>query len=319
MKTRIKKTSIAAIIAALLFTCLAASVQAKDISNEDIASGAVAVAVVTAISPETRELTLKDGDKEFTFVAGPEVRNFDQIKRGDIVLVGYFTGLMIDLKPAAKNEKPSRMDMVEVMRAPKGDKPGAAIRETVHAVGIVKDINRKKRTVTIQGAKKTVVLKASKTVNLDKVKKGDRVEATFTTLYAVMVEPAPKVSGKIDIKAKSVAAGIGFEWGQGTMTMYDGTTWTFKVKGLSVIDVGISSIEAKGQVYHLVEAKDLEGTYISGQAGATFIAGGSASTLKNDKGVVLKLKSTQKGLKFTLAPGGLSITDVKQVKDTNQK
>lgn len=62
-------------------------------------------------------------------------------------------------------------------------------------------------------------------------------------------------------------------------------------------------------------AKDLEGTYISGQAGATFIAGGSASTLKNDKGVVLKLKSTQKGLKFTLAPGGMTITDLKQVKD----
>ena len=316
MQTKIGKSSLLVIIMALFFTALVAipSVQAKDIDDKGISSAAVAVAVVTAISPETRELALKDGDKEFTFVAGPEVRNFDQIKRGDIVLVGYYTGLMIDLQ-SADGGKPSRLDVVEVTRPPKGDKPGGAIRQTIHAVGIVEKVNKKDRTVTIQGAKNTVILKASKAVNLDKVKKGDRVNATFTTLYAVQVEPAPKVSGKIKIKTTSVAAGIGFEWGEGTMTMYDGTIWTCKIKGLSIIDVGISTIEASGEVYHLVVAEDLEGTYVSGQAGATFIAGGSASTLKNDKGVILKLKSTQQGLKFTLAPGGMSIRDIKQIKE----
>ncbi len=317
MQTKEIKSPAYAIIMALFFTAI--SVTQVLASNEPLeiedgaSSSAVAVAVVTAISPETRELTLKDGDNEFTFVAGPEVRNFDQIKRGDLVLVGYYTGLMIDLKPA-NGEKPSRLDVIELMRAPKGDKPGGAIRQTIHAVGVVEQVNKKDRTVKIQGAKKTVILKASKDIDLDKVKKGDRVEATFTTLYAVQVEPAPKVSGTIKLKTTSVAAGIGYEWGSGTMTMYDGTTWTFKVKGLSIIDVGISTIEAAGDVYHLVVGQDLEGTYITGEAGATFIAGGSASTLKNDKGVVIKLKSTQKGLKFTLAPGGLTISEVKQVK-----
>ncbi len=235
MRIKTGKAYISAVIMALFFTSLAGISFAQKTKNiidgKDLSSAAVAVAVVTAISPETRELTLKDGDNEFTFVARPEVRNFDQIKRGDIVIVGYYTGLMIDMKPA-DGQKPSRMDVIEVTRAPKGDKPGAAIRETIHAVGVVKEVNKKKRTVTIQGAKKTVILKASKSLNLDKVKKGDRVDATFTTLYAVQVEPAPKVSGTIKLKTTSVAAGIGFEWGSGTMTMYDGTTWTFKVKGL---------------------------------------------------------------------------------------
>jgi hypothetical protein len=105
-----------------------------------------------------------------------------------------------------------------------------------------------------------------------------------------------------------VAVGIGFEWGHGTLTMYDGTTHDFKVSGLSVVDVGVSSIEATGEVYHLVEAKDLEGSFLSGEAGGAFIEGGSASAMKNEQGVVMKLKSTQKGIKLTLAGKGLTIT-----------
>ena len=313
MKTNHKPLIMSAVLPALLVTSMlfcSATLANETEKVDGIVSADVTVAVITAIDPESRKITLKDGDNVFTYTAGPEVRNFDQLKRGDIVLMGYYAGLVLELKPA-NGEKPNRHDIVEVTRAAKGDKPGAAVQRTVHAIGIIKDINKKERIITIEGAKHTVILKAAKDVNLDKVKKGDRVDAVYTTLYAVQVEPAPKVSGKIKIKSRSVAAGIGFEWGEGTMVMYDGTVHTFKIKGLTVIDVGISTINATGEVYHLVEAKDLEGTYFSGQTGATFIAGGSATAMKNSNGVVLKLKSTQKGLKFTLAPGGMTITDVK--------
>jgi len=316
MKKDSRKSICFNVVMALLamFILAWSSVEAKEDSKamykpEGISTADVGVAVITAIVPETREITLKDGDREFTYVAGPEVRNFDQLKRGDIVLVAYYAGLVFDLKPA-DGKAPSRQDVLEIERAPKGDKPGFSIEHTLNAVGIIKKIDKKERTVTIEGAKRTVILKVSKAVDLSKVKKGDRVDAVFTTFYAVQVEPAPKVSGKIKISAKSVAVGIGYEWGSGTMTMYDGTTHTFKIKGLSIVDVGMTSIEATGEVYHLVEAKDLEGRYISGQTGATFIAGGAATAMKNDKGVVLKLRSTQKGIRFTLAPGGMTITDV---------
>ena len=104
-----------------------------------------------------------------------------------------------------------------------------------------------------------------------------------------------------------MAVGIGFEWGHGTLTMYDGTTHDFKVSGLSVVDVGVSSIEASGEVYHLVEAKDLEGSFLSGEAGGALIGGGSASAMRNEQGVVMKLKSTQEGVKLTLAGKGLTV------------
>ena len=89
--------------------------------------------------------------------------------------------------------------------------------------------------------------------------------------------------------------------------MDDGSTHKFKVNGLSLLDLGISKIEASGEVFHLVEAKDLAGNYISGEAGAALIGGGSAIAMKNENGVVIQLKSTQKGVKLTLAGKGLTI------------
>lgn len=59
-----------------------------------------------------------------------------------------------------------------------------------------------------------------------------------------------------------------------------------------------------------MEAKDLAGTYISGEAGAALIGGGSAIAMKNENGVVIQLKSTQKGVKLTLAAQGLKVTMV---------
>jgi hypothetical protein len=51
----------------------------------------------------------------------------------------------------------------------------------------------------------------------------------------------PKPSGAVSVETTSVAAGIGYQWGEGILT-YEGKEYKFKVKGLSVIDVGISSI-----------------------------------------------------------------------------
>ena len=56
-------------------------------------------ATVTAIDKATRTLTLKGADgKTFPLVAGPDVRNFDQIQVGSEVVVGYLEALAIELK-----------------------------------------------------------------------------------------------------------------------------------------------------------------------------------------------------------------------------
>src|SRR3954462_9429493 len=62
-----------------------------------------AEATVTAVDPATRKVTLKLNDgKTRTIIAGDEVRNFAQIKVGDIVKAKYVESISIELKKDGK-------------------------------------------------------------------------------------------------------------------------------------------------------------------------------------------------------------------------
>jgi hypothetical protein len=116
----------------------------------------------------------------------------------------------------------------------------------------------------------------------------------------------PPTTATIEFHGGSVAVGVGFSWGGGTLT-YDGKKYPISVNGLSAIDVGASKYSATGTVKHLKSVKDIEGTYVAGEAGATVAGGVSVSSMKNDKGVVIEFNTTRAGLQFTLAPKGASI------------
>lgn len=273
-----------------------------------VEDAAVAVATVVAIDKDSRTVTLKgpEGD-EFNYTAGPEVRNFDQVERGDRVIVQFYESMALALGPAGSGVR-KRVDTLDFQRAEPGAKPGASVTGMVEAEGTVEAIDVDNRTVTLRGAQRVVTLEVSEEVDLSTVEVGDTVDAVYVISYAIAVEPAPEVSGTVELSSTSIAIGVGVEWGNGTLTMADGSTHNFKVGGLSLLDLGVTTVEASGTVYHLVEASDLEGTYLSGEAGATLVAGGSARAMKNSKGVVLNLTSKQQGVRLTLAPGGMKIT-----------
>jgi len=277
------------------------------------AQAAVAVSTVVAIDKENRTLTLKEENGEkWDYVAGPEVRNFDQVKRGDQVIAKYFAAFAMAITNT-KAAIPARLDEVEVARAKQGEKPAVQFTHTVRAVGKVMAIDKEARIVTIKGATQSVEMEVSPKVDLSKINIGDEVEAAYIKSYGVKVEPAPAVSGTIEFTTTAAAFIVGVEWGHGTMTMHDGAVYSFDIKGVSVIDVGISKVEAKGEIFKLVEASDLQGTYAAGEAGAVVVAGGSALTMQNSKDVIIKVRSKQTGLKLTLAPEGLRISNVKRV------
>ena len=116
----------------------------------------------------------------------------------------------------------------------------------------------------------------------------------------------PPTTATIEFHGGAVAVGIGFSWGGGTLT-YDGKKYPISVNGLSAVDIGASKYSASGTVKHLKSLKDIEGTYVAGEAGATVAGGVSVSSMKNDKGVVIKFNTTRAGLQFTLAPKGANI------------
>ena len=127
----------------------------------------------------------------------------------------------------------------------------------------------------------------------------------FFSAAAVVADDAP--SGQVSIKSKSIAIGVGVTWGEGVLT-FQGKEYIFKLGGLSVVDLGVSSLSVAGEVYNLKNLADFNGTYVAASAGVAVAGGVSATAMKNQNGVVMKLTSTQKGVKFTLAPEGTKIT-----------
>jgi hypothetical protein len=137
----------------------------------------------------------------------------------------------------------------------------------------------------------------------------------FVSAVAVAAEGTPPVSadavpsGYMWLSGGSVAIGIGYQWGHGTLYYSkDQKQYKFKISGISVADVGAVGINAEGEVYNLASPEDLNGNYSAVSAGMTVIQGGSLAYLKNDHGVIIKLHSQTGGLHFNLSANGMHVT-----------
>lgn len=123
------------------------------------------------------------------------------------------------------------------------------------------------------------------------------------------VAPGSIPAGYVWFSGGSVAVGIGYTWGHGTLYYSkDQKEYKFKLSGVSVADVGAAGITAEGEVYNLTSPADLSGNFSAVTAGVTVIEGGSIAYLKNDKGVVIVLHSQTGGLRFNLSANGVRLT-----------
>jgi hypothetical protein len=115
-----------------------------------------------------------------------------------------------------------------------------------------------------------------------------------------------KVDATLRLSEGSFAAGIGWTWGHGTMN-YKGKTYKVKVQGLTVGEVGLTNVKAKGNVYNLSKLEDVDGVYASGGAAATAGKGAGASALTNANGVSILLTSVTKGASLKIAAEGIKL------------
>lgn len=178
------------ILAAALAMPLAA--QAEEMPARAIAEAVTGVATVEKIDANTREVTLKRGDgSTVTIVAGEEVRNFDQIKVGDIVETEIIEALAIAVEPASTKVL-ERREELSGHRAQPGEKPGAKTTRTVEIVAEVKAIDRKARTAVVKGPNRTVEVNVADDVDLSKVQVGDNVRLVYIESISIQVKPAAK-------------------------------------------------------------------------------------------------------------------------------
>ena len=74
--------------------------------------------------------------------------------------------------------------------------------------------------------------------------------AIVSVLAAPALAEEKTPDATIEFTGGSVAAGIGFSWGSGTVT-YKGKKHEVSVDGLSVGDVGASRVSLAGKIYNL--------------------------------------------------------------------
>jgi Cu/Ag efflux protein CusF len=146
-------------------------------------------ATVEKIDRSTREVTLRRFDGSLlTVVAGEEVRNFDQIRVGDVVEAEIIEALAVVVEPTSTKVR-ERRDEVSTTRARPGERPGAKTTRTVEIVATVQDIDRASRWVTVRGALQTVQLKVDESVDLSRIKRGDNVRAVYIETVSIRVRP----------------------------------------------------------------------------------------------------------------------------------
>jgi len=149
-------------------------------------------ATITAIDKPTRDVTLKGPQGNLlTVTAGPEVKNFDQLKVGDQVQLAFVEALTLELKKGGKLVV-GRTEQAGAAAAKPGAAPGGAIGRQVTVVADVVAVDPAKQVVTLKGPKQTVDLRVPDPEQFRNIAKGDQVEAKFTQAVAVAVEPAKK-------------------------------------------------------------------------------------------------------------------------------
>jgi hypothetical protein len=203
MKTRwtLALALIAATFAATAFAqkpeAAGGAVVASEPGKAAIVRAAEISAQVVAIDKVTRTVTLKGPQgKVVDIVAGDEVKNFDQIKLGDLVVARYAQSLTLELrKTKVKAGEPTVTE--GAARAKPGERPAVAGAREVTAIADVIGVDAKKSTITLKGPRGNVVTLDVKNPDQFKVvKKGDQVEVTYTEALALSVEPAPKAAPK---------------------------------------------------------------------------------------------------------------------------
>jgi hypothetical protein len=109
-----------------------------------------------------------------------------------------------------------------------------------------------------------------------------------------------KPDGTVTIDETQVALLVGGSMGGGKLT-YQGKTYDFKLGGLTAgANVGISKMQAAGEVYDLKDISKFPGTYTKLDASATAGGGVGALHLKNQNGVIMKLTSRSQGVQLNV-------------------
>jgi ribosomal protein S17 len=185
-----------AVLAAALLLGLQTGEAKGPQAPEEVSAAQYNTVTATVISVNQANHTLMlendEGIRHEVKVDPTVVKNFKNIKKGDLVVIRETEQIALTLTKREKGQEPEAGAALATDLAPEGQKPGMAAVETAQISAEIVKVDQSNQTVDLKGPEGNVMrLKARDPNNLAKLKKGDMVTATYTKAFAISVEPAP--------------------------------------------------------------------------------------------------------------------------------
>lgn len=143
---------------------------------------------VTAVNPTARTITLQmPNGTTMTYKASRDVRNLNQIKRGDTVRATVIDTLAVYVQK--QGTRPTVSETQTVTLSPRG-RPGTAVSSnTIRMTARVQSVNMQNRTVTVMGPdNRSRTIKVGSNVDLRGLKAGDTIVLRHTEAMVLSLQ-----------------------------------------------------------------------------------------------------------------------------------
>lgn len=148
---------------------------------------------IIAIDKKTRTITFKNKEGESKFIAGPEITNFDQIKKGVQVNVTYELAVAIELIKTKSDGIRSKVETNTVTNSKPSEKPSEVIANKTTIIADIVAVDRDKKLVSVKGPSgKITTVTVKNPALLADVKVGEQVKVTYSDAMAASITTPKK-------------------------------------------------------------------------------------------------------------------------------
>lgn len=148
---------------------------------------------VVKIDKKTRTITFKNKEGETKFVAGPEITNFAQIKKGDRVNVSYELAVAIELIKTKSDGVRSKVETNTVTKSKADEKPSETITNKTTIIADIIEVNREKKLVSVKGPSgKITTVTVKNPALLADINVGEQVKVIYFDAMAASITTPKK-------------------------------------------------------------------------------------------------------------------------------
>jgi hypothetical protein len=191
MRTTTRASALAAIAICWLSGCSMMGGEKPPVTGVYSENQVTRTATVLKVDAAQRLVTLQgdESGKVVVIKAGPEVKNFSQIKVGDKVTATYYESIAYEVHKPGQITDMSTQTSSGMATAQPGQKPGAMAADMVRMTATIVSIDKKTPSVTLRTQDGDVVaIKVLHPEKLDQIAVGDVAEIFLSQAVAITVD-----------------------------------------------------------------------------------------------------------------------------------